>query len=98
MYYDEDWKIKIIDKGYKLEREVYIFRKLPNGNIGMLGVGEIKEGDVLCKPTLELNPEQLQVFADALNEIGIKPQKGFLEGKVEAQSEHLKDLRKLLKL
>ena len=98
----DNWIIKIIDKGYKFTRDIYIYRRVMNGT-------EVMNGDDTCtiyaegtqipdKPTLSLNPEILQAFADALAEIGIKPQKGFLEGKVESQSEHLKDLRKLLKL
>ncbi len=93
-----EWKISIKDPGYKFTREIYIYRRLPSGGIELLGVGELKEGETSPKPTLELEPEQLQAFSNALNENGFKPQDGFTEGKLEGTERHLADLRTLLKL
>lgn len=98
----ETWTIKIIDKGYKFERDIYIYRRFGNkievmnrdNTVTMYESGTQIED----KPTLSLNPESLQAFADALAEVGIKPQKGFLEGKLEATENHLKDMRTMLKL
>ena len=72
---------------------------MPEGT-EVLGSDKIlKEGERWdVPPTLELEPEQLQAFADALNEQGYKPQQGFVEGKLEATESHLKDMRTLLKL
>lgn len=92
-----DWIINIVDPGYKFTREIYIFRRLPNGKAEVLGQGEFELG-VNFKPSLELTPEQLQALSNALNENGFKPQEGFTEGKLEATERHLTDLRKLLKL
>jgi hypothetical protein len=94
----ENWQIKIINPVFKTSRHIFIFRKLLNGDIEFLDGTKIKEGDFNPKPTLELEPEQLQIFADALNEIGYKPQKGFIEGKLVAIEKHLEDMRTLLKL
>lgn len=49
--------------------------------------------------SLRLSPEMLQALANALSEANIRPKEaGKTEGLLEAQSEHLKDLRTLLKL
>lgn len=93
-----DWKIKIVDVGYKFTRDIYIFRRLHNGKTEILGVGEIKDGDEPKEPTLELDPQQLQELANTLADNGFKPQKGFVEGKLQATEKHLSDLRHLLKL
>ncbi|MEK6881422.1 MAG: hypothetical protein AABY22_17495 [Nanoarchaeota archaeon] len=97
----ENWHIKIIDKGYTLLRDVFIWRNLSNGKVELLNgdIIESNDGNVcISKPTLQLTPEQLQSFADALNEIGFNPKQGFMEGKLEATEKHLEDMRKLLKL
>lgn len=98
----ENWTIKIIDKGYKFERDIYIYRRYGN-KIEVMNRDNTRtvyeDGSAIDdKPTLSLNPESLQAFADALADIGIKPQKGFIEGKLEATESHLKDMRTLLKL
>lgn len=93
-----EWQIKIVDPGYKFTREVFIFRRLQNGKTEILGTGVVKDVGEKPKPTFELEPEQLQAFANALNENGFKPQNGFVEGKLEGTERHLGDLRALLKL
>lgn len=93
-----DWIIKIVDPGYKFTREIYIFRRLPNNDAEMINGTVIKAEQDKPKPSLELTPEQLQAFANALNDNGFKPQEGFTEGKLEATERHLQDMRKLLKL
>lgn len=92
---DYDWRVKITDVGYKLEKDIYIFRKLSNGKIDVLGVGEIEDG-IAPKPTLSLTDSQLQEFADVLAQNGFKPLKGFLEGKLNATEKHLEDMRTLV--
>lgn len=98
----ENWIVRIIDKGYTITRDVYIYRIIN-------GAKEFIQNDGTClrlsegsaeqpKPTLELNPEALQALADELAQVGYKPQKGFIEGKLEATERHLEDTRKLLKL
>jgi len=98
----DNWIIKIVDKGYKTSRDVYIFRRGLNGTEFMRGDNTTEtiadRGVAPEKPTLELEPEQLQALADELANVGYKPQKGFLEGKLEAMQDHLKDVRTLLKL
>lgn len=99
---EKEWKIQIIDVGYKLTKDVYIFRELQDGTEIMQTDGILK----FCKygerlptdPTLQLSSAQLQAFANELANNGYKPKEGFMEGKFASQSEHLKDLRKLLKL
>lgn len=91
-----EWQIKIVDVGYKFTRDIFIFRRLGN-EIETIDGKKCNAGDEI-KPALELEPEALQELADELARVGYKPQKGFEQGKLEAISEHLKDLRKLLKL
>ncbi len=98
----DNWTVKIIDKGYKFERDIYIYARSGDKTIvknsdntaTIYGYGE----PIPDKPTLSLNPETLQALADALDKVGIKPQKGFVEGKLQATESHLKDMRTLLKL
>lgn len=96
----ENWIVKIIDKGFKFERDIYIYRKLGErmeimGADNTLNAIEIG-GAIPDKPTLSLNPETLQAFANALNDIGINPQREFIEGKLLATEKHLEDMRTLV--
>lgn len=95
-----DWNIKIIDRGFKEARDVYIFRDLGNGKREFVGAGEVDIDNTKDSPapSIELGPEQLQALADELDKVGYKPQKGFVEGRLLATEYHLKDMRKLLKL
>lgn len=90
-----NWIIKIQDSGFKTSKDVYIFLPLPNGKIETFD-GKVQDYGVTIPPSLELEDEQLQLFADALDKSGYKPQKGFLEGKLEATSKHLEDMRSLV--
>ena len=97
----DNWTVKIVDKGFKFERDIYVYRKVFEGIEVLHGdtVTRYSNGqEIPDKPTLSFNPETLQALADELAHIGIKPQKGFLEGKLEATESHLKDMRTLLKL
>ncbi len=97
----KDWQIKIVDVGYKLEKDVYIFLPLYNNETLFMSDGKIitiKEGVLPPRPTLSLNQEQMIAFANALSKEGINPQKEYVEGKLDATEKHLQDMRKLLKL
>ena len=98
----EEWNIKILDVGYKVEREVYIFRRGLGGTELIQSDGTLlfvpKDSANPPKPTIELNPEALQALSDELARVGYKPEKGFVQGKLEATENHLKDMRTLLKL
>lgn len=94
----ENWKIKIVDVGYKFERDMYIYYKMMDNKIGVLHGDTIEtfnSGDAI-KPTLSLPPEALQELANALDAIGFKPKEGFLEGKLQAIEKHLEDMRTLV--
>lgn len=96
-----EWIIKIVDPGHTITRHIYIFRHLASGITEFIKgdkVIRVEEGAIGPGPSLELSPEQLQAFADALNANGFKPQDGFIEGKLEGTERHLQDLRHLLKL
>lgn len=97
-----NWTIRIIDVGYRFTRDVFIFRRTAQGSEFIQNDGTgifIAEGSAeQPKPALQLEPEALQALADELANVGYKPQKGFLEGKLEATERHLDDTRTLLKL
>ncbi len=86
----EEWTIKIIDVGYKFEKDVYIFRRLSDGKVQTLS-GEVFDdtGIINPKPTLSLTNNQLRSLAEAINNQGINPQKEFTEGKLEATKKQL---------
>jgi hypothetical protein len=92
----ENWKIKIVDVGYKFERDIYIFRK--NGNKVEMYDGSVSDidGAIPAKPTLSLSPESLQELANVLDKQGFSPKEGFVEGKLQATEKHLEDMRKLV--
>lgn len=93
----KNWEIRIIDKGYEPDRSVYIYRLLYDGKIMTLDGKVYGAGDAVPdEPVMKLSPEQLQAFADELNAVGYKPQKGFIEGKLEATEKHLEDMRSLI--
>lgn len=57
---------------------------------------EYFEDGVVKEPSFKLNREQLQAFANALNEMGMNPQKEYTDGKLEATEKHLEDMRQLV--
>ena len=91
-----NWTIKIIDTGYEKARSIYIFRQLSSGETMFLDGKVLKGGEAPSEPTIKLEPEQLQALADELSMVGYKPQKGFIEGKLEATTKHLEDMRSLV--
>ncbi len=96
----ENWQVKIVDKGYTLLKDIFIFFVDRQGRVHLMQ-GEDKiiildEGVAAPEPTLKLTNEALQAFATALNEQGINPKKEFLDGKLEATEKHLEDMRSLV--
>jgi len=96
----EEWTIKIVDVGYRFTRDVFIFRRTLGGTEFIQGDGAglfVAEGEAIPpKPAIQLDPEALQALADELARTGYKPQKGFVEGKLNATEKHLEDMRKLV--
>ena len=93
-----DWKIKIVNPGYKLTYDVYIFRNTNDGHIIVFRGDElttVKEGEAF-KPSFEMGEDMLQELANVLSEKGFKPKEGFYEAKIEATEKHLEDMRKLV--
>ena len=72
---DNNWNVKIIDVGYKFTKDIFIYRKLPEGRMEILngdGTAEIISSyEATRKPTLELDDSQLRAFANALNAASI---------------------------
>lgn len=90
--------IKIVDVGYKLEKDIYIFRKRNDNKIEMLNGDMYEYGNLGIKPTISLTNEQLTLLVSEITKQGINPIKEFTQGKLEATEKHLEDMRTLLKL
>ena len=102
LHLQNKWNIKIRTSNFRPGYDVFIFREMPNGIIEVLRGDEIKayqEGEQIDNtPSMYFEPEMAQEMVDALNRIGVKPRKGFMEGKLQATERHLEDLRVMLKL
>jgi hypothetical protein len=94
----ENWKIRIVDGGARTARQIFIMQKDPSGKtlIWRNDKVETLELGQWAEPSFWMEPEMLQDFANALNDIGIKPEQGFLEGKLGATEKHLEDMRTLV--
>ena len=94
------WKAKIYDNPAMMGKEVFIYRedgeKITFVSKDFTEV-TVTRGGVIDRGLI-LNEEQLRALAQALGEVGLHPEKEYIEGKFEATVEHLSDLRKLLKL
>ena len=100
MHIDQSWQVKIKDNPYMLGKDMYIFRYI-TGSIEILkkdGIIErFPEGSAIPQePFMHLEHDMLQSLADALNDNGIKPQQGFIEGKLLATEKHLEDMRTIV--
>lgn len=96
---NNEWRVKIVDKGYTDIRDVYIYCRVGMNKMGIVygdTIVTLENGEITPKPSLVLSPSALQAFSDALNSQGFKPQAGFLEGKLGATEKHLEDMRKLV--
>lgn len=95
-----EWTIKIVDVGYTFTRDVFIFRRMLGGTEFIQNDGTaffVAEGSAeQPKPAICLDAEALQALADELARTVYKPQKGFIEGKLDATEKHLEDMRKLV--
>jgi len=90
-----DWIVKIVDVGYKLEKDIYIFTRTQNGGREMLSGEIITDGVIPPKPTLSLTHQQMIALVNALNKEGVSPEKEYTAGKLEATEKHLEDMRKI---
>lgn len=99
-------EVIIQDNPIGFDAEVYIIRRVENGTqvFKVNEDGEL-EGDGVVPPggaksvlpTVRLPKPLLQSFFDALQKQGMKPtSQSFVEGKLVATEEHLKDMRALV--
>lgn len=101
---DNKWKFRLIHDPMSMGYNLFLYRMTPAGREVMTQDGDImtikiiKEGEP-APCVLYLDDEQVQALTDELNSCGKKANvESKTEGLYEAQSDHLKDLRKLLKL
>lgn len=99
----ENWEVKIYDEIARFGKKVFIFRKNYEGKVETYNpiTEEVKPYDYGHKPeqSLYLSEEILNALFNELQKKGYKPKdQSFVEGKLESQTRHLEDMRKLLKL
>lgn len=99
---NNNWQVKINSYVDRFGRGLYIIRR--NEKEGRMEVlqsdGRVMVSDmgVAVEPSLFLSEEVFQSLVDAIHK-DYKPSEGkFTEGKLEAQTKHLEDLRALLHL
>lgn len=103
--HNTDFHIQILERPGALDKEVYISYR-EGGKIMLVGFDQgnmiekiVTPGAVKENPTMILSDHLMQELLRALLDYGIKPtDQSKTEGLYEAQSEHLKDLRTMLKL
>lgn len=99
---NEGWKIRINRPVARTGHEVFIYRELDGGKIETYDPGTtIAQTLAMGEAGVPLYfPEgTLDAMFEALQTKGFKPKdQSFVEGKLEAQTEHLEDLRHMLKL
>jgi hypothetical protein len=101
MNYTDGWEVRITENPATAMRDIYIVRRFP-GKVEILQsdmrtVESIDPGAGLAEPTMRLSPGIFQALVDEMKQQ--KPSEGkFTEGKLDAMSDHLADLRHLLKL
>lgn len=104
--FSNEIKVVIRDNPCSFDDDVYIMAKRPEG-MQMFKVGDdgsLEEGVVIppggakdVPPTMRLGKVVLQKLFTALQKSGMKPvEQSFVEGKLAATEEHLKDMRALV--
>lgn len=96
----KDWQVSIQRQVGRIDLALYIYRDLGNGKfeqvIGNDTIVTLNEGAAF-EPTLTLYADMLPVLMKELSQFGVKiPEQSFIEGKLYATEEHLKDMRKLV--
>jgi hypothetical protein len=102
----ENWIVKIQSPIQKTGKEMFIYRKTPIGQVTVYNPSTkteltLSQGQDIPEEFILYFPDEslLDAVFDSLQSKGFKPkEQSFVEGKLESQSEHLQDLRKLLKL
>lgn len=97
----ENWKVQLQLLPGRFDKALYIYRK--HGEqiefIRPDGKAEITSWGTKIEPVLTLDEAMIHAMVEELTNSGYKPKDlGKVEGLYEAQSEHLADLRHLLKL
>ena len=101
-----EWQIKIQSPIQKIGKEMFLYRKSPTGQVSVYNPSNkieqtLTEGQIVPEEFILYFPDEslLDAVFQSLQRDGYKPkEQSFVEGKFESQSEHLQDLRKLLKL
>jgi len=101
------YKVYVKENFARGNYDIFVVKETPTGRFiireknGIEVEEKIEENaqSYQVRPNVSLNREMLQSLLVEITNIGVKlPEQSNVEGKYQAQSEHLKDLRKLLKL
>lgn len=95
-------KIKLQERYGGMGYDLYVYTHNPDGSTTLDKNGlqeKIPEGGAVSVPSFRFQRDDLQLLMEELARVNIKPKEASkTEGLYAAQSEHLKDLRKILKL
>ena len=96
-----DYKVQIIERPGTFSNRIYLYKVIPGhgteyitykAEVQILKRGEAVKDDELY--FAEMTPDQLQAFAEALANKGIKTtQDSVAQGKLQATEKHLEDMR-----
>jgi hypothetical protein len=101
-----EWQVEIRKRPAQFLSDIFIYRRVYGAKIAVWrniegDIAQETEFDIgaLVPPSFTVPDDFLPLLLDALLAKNIKPtEQSFVEGKLEATNEHLKDLRTLLKL
>lgn len=101
----ENFQIKIQDRPSQFLIDIFIFRRTHDNKIVIYGYSNmedtIREKTFLATdaipPTLTIPTNLLPILLEAITKQGVKPpEQSFVNGKLEATTAHLEDMRKLV--
>lgn len=98
----ENWIVTIRERPGMSGKEIFIYRRASFSKIDVVrgpDIIETSDYGTDIKASIVLEPEMFQPLLEALLNNGVLPKyHSKIEGLLEAQTEHLNDLRHLLKL
>lgn len=99
----ENWKVSIRPEISRLGSTIVIYRELVSGSVEVYdptsAICTVVPRGAAFTATMYITDEMLKALFDELQGKGMKPkEQSFVEGKLLAQTEHLRDLQDLLDL
>lgn len=94
------WQIGWQRSNYESGVSVALYLATPDGGRDVMNpdgtVHHVPPGEPITRPTLVLNQDQLQAFANGLWEMGARPKARRFDDEMKLLDNHLKDMRRLV--